>query len=84
MVPVPHASSSPRGAPSADGNAASSPIPANQAAPVLWQPQADDGVRRFFNPAAGGQPGQPAGPQPARMPAVLSQAWSALPPDTQD
>lgn len=84
MVPVPHASSSPPGAPSAGASAAPSPVPANQAAPVLWQPQADDGIRRFFHAAADGPPVQPAGPQPARMPIVLSQAWSALPPDNQD
>jgi hypothetical protein len=55
-------------------------MPKIQAAPVLSQPHADDGIRRFFNAAAGGPD-----VQPRRMPAVLSQAWSALPsPDTGD
>ena len=80
MVPVPHASSSPLAAPSSGVDDPPSPMPEIQAAPVLSQPQSDDGIRRFFNAAADGPPAQPAGGQPARMPAVLSQAWSALPP----
>lgn len=80
MVPVPHASSSPLAAPSSGADDPPSGVPNIQAAPVLLQPQADDGIRRFFNAAAGG----PAA-QPGRMPGVLSQAWSALPPpNTED
>ncbi|MFL6715895.1 MAG: hypothetical protein ACJ8G3_05960 [Burkholderiaceae bacterium] len=84
MVPVPYPLSSPSAAPSSGADDPPSPAPASQGAPVLSQ-QADDGIRRFFNTAYAGPPAQPAGPQPARMPAVLSQAWSALPPtNTQD
>ena len=54
-------------------------MPGSQAAPVLSQPQADDGIRRFFHAAAGGPPDQPGA-----QPEVLSQAWSALPPNRQD
>lgn len=50
-------------------------MPASQGAPVLSQPQADDGVRRFFATAANGPAMAPGG-----MPPVLSQAWPALPP----
>lgn len=79
MDSVPQASSSPRAALSSDADDPPSPTPVIQAAPILSQPQADDGIRHFFHAAACG----PAA-QPARMLAVLSQAWSALPPNTQD
>jgi hypothetical protein len=76
MVPVPHASSIPLAVPSSALDDPPSSMPASQSPPVLSQPQADDGIRRFFNAAAAGPPAQPA---------VLSQAWSALPPpNTQD
>ncbi|HEX8886023.1 MAG TPA: hypothetical protein VF797_16165 [Noviherbaspirillum sp.] len=85
MVPVPHASSSPPAAPSSGVDDPPSSMPEIQAAPVLSQPQADDGVRRFFSEAGGGPPAQPADAQPGRMPAVLSRAWPALPPpNTED
>jgi hypothetical protein len=52
---------------------------------VLSQPQADDGVRRFFSAAGDGPAAQPADVQPGRMPAVLSRVWSAFPPpNTED
>lgn len=80
MVPVPHASSSPLAAPSSGVGDPPPPVPASQGAPVLSQPQADDGVRRFFATAANGPAMAPGG-----MPPVLSQAWPALPPpSTQD
>jgi hypothetical protein len=79
MDSVSQATSSPRAALSTGGDESPPCIPTNQAAPVLSQPQADDGIRRFFHAAAGGPPAQ-SGAQPA----VLSQAWSALPPDKQE
>ena len=80
MVPGPHASSSTLAAPSSGVGDPPPPVPASQGAPVLSQPQADDGVRRFFATDAGGPP-----MAPGRMPAVLSQAWPALPPpNTED
>nr|WP_217345015.1 hypothetical protein [Noviherbaspirillum sp. L7-7A]MBV0879226.1 hypothetical protein [Noviherbaspirillum sp. L7-7A] len=85
MVPVPQASSRPLAAPSSGVDDPPSPAPTIQEAPVLSQPQADDGVRRFFSAAGGGAAAQPADAQPGRMPAVLSRAWSALPPpNTED
>ncbi len=79
MDSVPQASSSPRAALSSGVGDPPSSMPASQAAPVLSQPPADDGVRRFFHAAAGGSPAQPGAQQ-----TVLSQAWSALPPSSQD
>ena len=74
MDSVPQAPSSPRAALSSAGDEPPSSAPASQAAPVLSQPHADNGVRRFFHAAAGG---------PRAQPGALSQAWSAL-PDKQD
>lgn len=79
MDSVSQAPSSPRAALSSGADDPPSDTPASQAAPILSQPRTDDGIRRFFHAAAGAAP-----PQPGRMPAVLSRAWTALPPDTQD
>jgi hypothetical protein len=59
--------------------------PASQAAPGLSQPDADSGIRRFFQASAAHAPAHAAAQPPGHSPPVLSQAWSTLPPQqTED